>query len=306
MKDFIIKLFLILLLYRYYSIIKINNGNKNISACLCVIGKNEILYATEYVNYYKKLGFDHIYIYDNNNVNEEKFNDVIYQYINTNFVTIINIRGMIEPQCFAYFDCYKKNNKKYDWLAFFDFDEFLELPHDKNIKKFLSNTKYTKCVSIKINFLFFSDNELLYYDNRTLRERFTQPLYNHSSNYFTKVIVRGKLKSNYWSYNCNPHTSHFKCISCDSMGKKVNYKTKIVKPAYYELAYLKHYYTKSTEEYFIKSYRGNAFAKVYWNNKRKMIKIRDYFLYNKKTESKIKLLMKLFNLTNNEIKKFYV
>ena len=50
----------------------------------------------------------------------------------------INLREKPTPQRFAYTDCYEKNNKNYDWLSFFYFDEFLEIrPKAKNIQDFL-------------------------------------------------------------------------------------------------------------------------------------------------------------------------
>ena len=49
---------------------------------------------------------------------------------NSNFITIIDYRNNKSKnsnwQYKAYYDCYKNNNRKYDWLSFFDFDEFLE------------------------------------------------------------------------------------------------------------------------------------------------------------------------------------
>ena len=62
-------------------------------------------------------------------------------------------------------------------------------------------------------------------------------------------------------------------------------------------AYLKHYYTKSAEEYFIKSSRGSASNKVVWNQNRKLFKFKLFFYYNKKTKEKVELLKKLFNMT---------
>ena len=110
--------------------------SRKVTICLCVIAKKENLYAKEYVNHYKKLGYSYIYIYDNNDINDEKFEDVIKDEIDSGFVTIINIRGKIRGQCFAYKDCYGKYNKLYDWLSFFDFDEFLTIK-EKNIQNFL-------------------------------------------------------------------------------------------------------------------------------------------------------------------------
>ena len=53
----------------------------------------ENLYAREYVNHYKKLGYSHIYIYDNNDINDEKFEDVIQDEIDSGFVTIKTLEG---------------------------------------------------------------------------------------------------------------------------------------------------------------------------------------------------------------------
>ena len=69
------------------------------------------------------MGFHHIYIYDNNEINGEKFEEVISEEIKNGFVSIINYRGYKAIQVEAYYDCYKNNYKKFKWLAFFDFDE---------------------------------------------------------------------------------------------------------------------------------------------------------------------------------------
>ena len=270
-------------------------SSPNVSICLCVIAKMENLYAKEYVNHYKKLGYKHIYIYDNNDLNGEKFEDVIKDEIDSGFVTIINIRGLSKGQCVAYKDCYKKYNKLYDWLSFFDFDELLWIKED-NIQNFLTSKRYDKCVTIKINFLFYSDNELLYYDNRSLVERFTKALYRHPSNKWLKVTVRGSLPTNYWSVQCTPHTSHSKYPSCNSAGTPMRYGSGAKKPNF-TYARMRHYYTKSTEEYLIKSSRGSAFSRVHWSKRRKKFKYQLYFYYNKKTKAKVKLLKQLFNMT---------
>ena len=296
-------LFVIYFLVKLFHIFKKNiilnsnklNKDKDIKVCLCSIGKKENLYAKEYVNHYKKIGYNHIYIYDNNDEKGEKFEDVLQEEIKSYFVTIVNIRGKIKGQCYVYIDCYEKHHKEYDWLSFFDMDEFLEVKAN-NIQEFLSNSRYDKCVTIKTNFLFYSDNELLYYDNRTLEERFTTPLYQHRNNRWTKVTVRGGINKNYWSIGCTPHTSQFNVTNCNSAGNIMRFNRGSIKPNF-TYAYLKHYYTKTAEEYFIKSSRGSAFNKVVWNQNRKLFKFRLFFVYNKKTKEKEELLKKLFNMT---------
>ena len=272
-----------------------NNSTKEIKACVCVVAKKENLYAKEFVNHYIDLGYKHVYIYDNNDVNDEKFEDVLQREISLNYVTIINIRGEFKGMCPSFIDCYEKHGKEYDWLSFFDFDELLDVKA-KNIQEFFSNPRYDKCVNIKFNFLFYSDNELLYYDNRTLQERFTTALYKHPNNAYIKTTVRGGLPVNYWSVNCTPHTSKMNVTSCNSAGEKIPSGTGHTK-VNFTYAALKHYYTKSTEEYLTKSNRGSVFyGKVNWDQKRKKMKFNYYFMYNKKTKEKVALLKKLFDM----------
>ena len=277
---------------------------KKMKLCICTIGKKENLYVKEYANYYKKLGYNHIFIYDNNEENDEKFEEVLQEEINSNFVTIINLRGEREryhgggPQCYAFQDCYEKNKNDYDWLSFFDLDEFLEIsPKFKNIQEYFGNKMFDKCVNIKINFLFYGDNELLYYDPRPLQERFTKPLYDHGNNDVIKSTIRGGLNYNYWEKGCTPHTSVItNATSCTSYGKIIEYKAGSY-PKNFTYAALKHYYSKTVEEYAVKSKRGDAFSFVKWDENRKRYKINNYFKYNKRTEEKENLFKKLFNLT---------
>ena len=137
---------LILLILFKISIFKKYKVN-NIKVCLCVIGKKENLYVKEFISHYKRIGYDKIFLYDNNDINDEKFEDIIESEIKSGFVSIINYRGYkgsnIRSQFMSYKDCYKNNNIEYQWLSFFDFDEFLEFPNkNMTIKKFL-NIYYT-------------------------------------------------------------------------------------------------------------------------------------------------------------------
>ena len=144
-----------------------SNNNKNpdnLKVCLCVICKEENLYIKEFVETHKQLGFNHIFIYDNNDVNGEKVEDVIIEYVNQGFITIINYRGYSAPQMNSYFDCYKRNNLIYDWLAFFDVDEFLILKKNINIQNFLIDSRYDYCEIIKINWRMITDGGKLDYE----------------------------------------------------------------------------------------------------------------------------------------------
>ena len=118
-----------------YTIKYYNNKTKGI--CLCTIGKKENSYAREFIEYYRQLGFDKIIIFDNNNLEDEKIEDVLHDYKKDDFITIINARGVESAQLPILNYCYQKYNMSFDWIAFFDFDEFLFINGSKTIKDYI-------------------------------------------------------------------------------------------------------------------------------------------------------------------------
>ena len=113
----------------------------NIKVCLCTVGKLENRYIREFVEHYKKYDIDKIFLYDNNEFNGEKFEDVISDYINNNYVEIINRRGKRGDLMKIMDDCYQKNHNNYDWLIFYEIDEFIYLKDFKNIKVIFKSNK---------------------------------------------------------------------------------------------------------------------------------------------------------------------
>ena len=75
----------------------------------------------------KKIGVTNICLFDNNDKNGESFSDVIGDYIESGFVIVKDVRGESKMQIPCYQTCYDEYNKKYDWIGFFDADEFLEI-----------------------------------------------------------------------------------------------------------------------------------------------------------------------------------
>ena len=73
---------------------KINSFPKDkLKFAICAIGKLENLIARDFVLYHLELGVDKIYIYDNNEIDGEKFEDVLQDLIDEKFVEIIDMRG---------------------------------------------------------------------------------------------------------------------------------------------------------------------------------------------------------------------
>lgn len=299
---FLIRFLIFVILFLF--LIQNFNNNKNINKNLlkiglCVIGKNENLYIKEFIKHYKKIGYDHIFLYDNNDINGESFENIIKNEIYKGFVSIINYRGYkgknINPQFKAYKDCYENNNNNFSWLSFFDIDEYLELiPNNLKIRNFLNLDIFNKCQVIKINWVCYTSNNSLYYENKPLQQRLNIPLFKLDNNKHIKSTVRGKLPKNYWIKVNNPHSSVNNYISCSSSGKIIDSSSPYNFPAEYKFAYLKHYQMKSFEEYCLKIKRGRPIPnyKLYQNE-------RISYLFNKYKNdiSRLNILKKIFNDT---------
>ena len=83
-------------------------------------------------------------------------------------------------------------------LHFFDCDEFLTLPMHDNLHAYLTEPVFERYNAIQVNWMNYSDNDLVYYDNRPVLERFTKPIpfngclkYTWPEDFHTKSIVRG-------------------------------------------------------------------------------------------------------------------
>lgn len=256
---------------------------------LCAIGRLENQYAREFVEHYKNLGIDKIFIYDNNQYNEEFFEEVLQDYIDQGFVEITNYRNLVKVQNQAYNDCYAKHKNEYDWFCFFDFDEFLILEKHNTIQEFLENKKMYECVLI--NWKCMTDNNLIHNANKPLMERFTEECkkdikvqYSWAENTHVKSIVKGNI--NDIRFISNPHIPTNPLLCCNAEGIRCDQSP--WKQITWETAYLKHFVTKSLEEWVRnKCVRGTGdrdmkcFLETYQFR---------YFKYNKLTKEKLQWL----------------
>ena len=238
---------------------KITNG---IQVALCAIAKNENLYIREWVEWYKNLGITKIFLYDNNDLDGEHFEEVINDYIQDGYVQIINKRGIekglvydkngvnLQPACYC--ECYETYGANFDWMCFFDIDEFLTFKNS-NLEIFLTNKKFEKAETILIPWETYDSNNQIYYNNKPVQERFT-----HVSDIYKKYAVKSIVKCKKEIYkdrniNCLIHCFLTKNKSiynisgkCIAFNKDNWYSYNTIKTCD---VVLRHYKTKSAEEF---------------------------------------------------------
>ena len=265
----------------------------NVKIAMCSIGRMENKYAVEFVEFYHNLGVDKFFIYDNNYDDEEHFEEVLQKYIDDGIVEIIDYRNKSYCQVQSYQDCYDKHGKEYDWICFFDFDEFLWLENDISLKELLSSDIYKGFDMLHVNELIYGDSGNIRYEDKPVIERFKTPVlpidyrktYNFPENCHVKTIVRGGIDGLKW--NGTPHTptnNDLKC--CGSIGQPCQPNSPFVIPYTHRNIILRHYKTKSLEEFYnTKVKRGypdgnkDFFKKNSW--------VKDYFSENQVTQEKV-------------------
>ncbi len=200
---------------------------------LVAIAKNEDNYIDEWLNYYIKLGFDHIFVYQNNWRCKLEYP----------FLTKIEWDGYAVQKP-AYNDFVNKNIGIYSHAAFFDIDEFLVLKKHKNIKQFLKD--YDRYDSLGINWVMFGDNYLVApKDDFSLIKRFT--LRAKSIHPDVKTITKLKKGLNMEVHSVEKNWFDLDGNFCSGFSNRRGND---------KIAQINHYFCKTLSEYIDKSNRG--------------------------------------------------
>jgi hypothetical protein len=227
---------------------KIKNGkvkpseSDGIKVALVCIAKNEDNYIQEWVSYNKLIGFDDVFIYQN---------DWRCSIDDPNVIKI-EFDGKAR-QIEAYNDFIQNRSEGYDWVAFFDVDEFLVLKTHDNIKDFIND--YSEFDSIGINWRLFGDNGLTNVDdgNYSLLGRFkmAQKGVNPNMKCITKLGNPGLRM-------VGMHGPDLINIVDTNKNVITGFNNQLNEGGDYEIAQINHYFCKTREEFNEKIARGRA------------------------------------------------
>ena len=139
--------------------------------CIFTCALNEEKYISEWCYYHFKIGIDKIFICDTSNN---------FSLSNHNVSKDNRIKLIHRPNFGEKFDQVKHinehfNNEKnnFKWCAQIDCDEFIVLKKHSNIKDYLNSINlHSGCLGI--NWVFFGNNNHLFYQNKPVINRFTK------------------------------------------------------------------------------------------------------------------------------------
>jgi hypothetical protein len=220
---------------------------------VCLLTKDENEYLPEWLQHHLKLGFDHLYIYDNDSKVPVK--DTIAQLdglsIDKSKITVINFSGQFEhTQLDCYRHCLNNYGKACRWIAYFDTDEFIDIRNGKTINEFLKD--YEDAGGLHIGYEVYNADGQVKKKPGPLRERFKKSKFHPA---WGKCIVH------------TPHVRevliHYPILHRDS--HIVNeFHQDFDTQATWEYSredcsiFVQHYFTKSYEEWLAKLKRGTA------------------------------------------------
>lgn len=226
-------------------------------SAVCAIARYENDYLLEWITYHLRLGFNYIFLYDNNNPDDDTVFAIVKENKLEDKVRVIDYRGKKTCQIEAYNACFESFGADVDWIAFIDLDEFLTFNSEQPIQtvnEFLQKVRGFN--SVLVNWMCFGDGGLVYQDDRNVVERFQIPISLDSPiNKHVKSIV--KTKSGLF-YSADPHRVQGNVFPCDDCLNSAPKDSPFKKPSF-QVLYIRHYSTKTIEEY-IKSrmFRGAA------------------------------------------------
>lgn len=229
--------------------------NKKYNISICSIFKNEASYLKEFIEYYRLLGFDHFYLYNNNS--DDGFMEVLKPYIEEGIVTYHEWPQVPGQQAMYIHFCQNYLHET-NWVSFLDIDEFICPIKDTNIKDWMK--KFERYPQLLIYWKMFGTNGIINHDaNKLVIEQYT--------NCWPKLDTYGKI-----IYNTDfPIVEHFTGLM---HGFKVWYKGFRIPPLNqfgYFVDYdihrynneeidiqCNHYWSKSYDNYIKKHQRGSA------------------------------------------------
>ena len=138
---------------------------------LCGIAKNETPFLREWVAYHYRIGFEKIYIYDNES--SIPVRDSVSEFYDLGVCDTYTLQGEA-MQNTAYNLCLRDHGHEFEWLAFFDVDEFLCLKYDTDARVLLRD--YEAYSGLIVHWDLFSSSGKLSRPAGLVTQNYTQSL----------------------------------------------------------------------------------------------------------------------------------
>ena len=235
---------------------------------ICAIAKQEYDYICDWIDYHLNIGYDKIVIYDNNDPDGERYDELLRDFIADDRVEIRDARGAVAVQQEVYNEYYRESAFK--WTTIIDLDEFVtftpESPY-QDIKSFISMYEDSDAYMIP------------WVCERPTPSDFEGPIYNynnplphdarnitfvpHNLNEWHKTIYKAGSFKDVWLSEHIPSILNFEGYHIYDESGMWLYSQPVFMSKYKDTTaincYLRHYITRDIKTFFYKKYlRGHA------------------------------------------------
>ena len=200
------------------------------------IMKDEGPYLREWIEYYKLVGVEKFYLYNNGSTDDTV--EILAPYVKSGLVELIDFPGE-KMQLPAYADWLSKYKNDTKWVAVIDLDEFIVPIHEYKITDILDKLP-TSVAQIIVHWVMFGSNGHVSKPDGLVIESYTK---------------RDKKKHYHYKSIVNPRLAHSLHVHKHDVIKKTRYMK-------FDVMRINHYFCKSWEEYSKRAGRGSAFRGV--------------------------------------------
>ena len=233
------------------------------TACVVATARNEGVYLLEWIAYHQAIGFEHFFIYSNDN--DDGSDALLGALADIGVITWLNNQLVqpVQPQMKAYAHAFNllPDILDYEWVLIVDVDEFLILDTKRfrSVRDYLDWQRLRKVDAIVLNWVVYGTFGQKHYDpGQLLTERFTTRFAD--VNMHIKCMCRPGMFS--LAHAHYPRTDpSLQPIFRDSVGD--SYRSHEAEFAFASLprddtAWVNHYWSKSIEELLAKFSRNRG------------------------------------------------
>ena len=239
------------------------------------IFKNEGPYLKEWLDYHLLAGVDHFFLY--NNESSDDYKKVLAPYVEKNLVTLTEWPGKL-MQYPAYEDAIEKFRFECRYMAFIDLDKFIFPKTNRSVVEVVDEilSGAPNATGLGINWQCFGSNGQKKADySKGVLERFTRrpPRNSGEKERLANAYIKTIENPRFIRYRITPRFSFYfyEKFSVNSNGEKLQTEYR-GNQILFDKIVINHYFTKSEEEFFLKTDRGRADRDTPYSYREKLFK----------------------------------
>lgn len=224
---------------------------------ICTIIKNEHLFLKEWIEWHLGIGFNAIHLFEDKDSKSHK--EICKKYNNVylrRYEDDEEVRNLLEYQGSSHrqkvlYDYFARQSKEvYDWVGFFDLDEFVMFADGYNLDKLC--VEFEPYSAVLLNWKMMGASGHINRPRTRVVESYTQE-------------CETLLKDKEWCYKSFVNINRFQGFENLHMAKgyvNTNHE-RITDDLYYDKCWLNHYFTKSFEDWLDRIYKRGGTLKAH-------------------------------------------